>query len=648
MIARAIAWFSSKTHPAQQRVAIAMDVLLCAVATWLAFALRLGFLYVPVRHYFFVLAVALLLWFPIAFVRGVYQSILRYSGGRTMMGLVVAGGIMALMMAGLFQAIQLDGLPRTVGVLQPMTFVGLLGASRLFVRFVLVDLAGSANGQPVKRVLIYGAGRAGQQLALSLRHEEHIRVAGYLDDDPRLHGQRLDGLKVYGPETLSEILDQWPIDEILLAMPNIRRVRRKEIVEQLQKHGVAVRALPSTAKMIDNEVSVSDLRPVSIEDLLGRDPVPADEALLGQDIAGKVVLVTGAGGSIGSELCRQILQSNPRRLVLFDQSEFALYQIDEELRSRPDIGAVEIVTELGSVVNEHSVRRLFERWKPHTVFHAAAYKHVPIVESNPVAGVLNNVFGTLFCCIEAERAKVGTFILISTDKAVRPTNIMGASKRVCELVLQARAGMDSATRFTMVRFGNVLGSSGSVVPKFQAQISAGGPVTLTHRDVTRYFMTIPEAAQLVIQAGAMSEGGDVFVLDMGQPVRIFDLARTMIELSGLTVRDENNPDGDIEVKEIGLRPGEKKFEELLIGANPRKTGHPRIIKAHESYLPWADLELILEELSMFLRRGDSEQVTRLLRQLVPDFGSSEGDGTVIGFPSATTDIPAAPAASTRS
>lgn len=607
----------------QQRLAVAMDVLLCAAATWIALALRIGILAVAWEHFLLVLGLALTLWLPIAHYRGVYQSILRYAGGRTMAGLAVAGAIVAALLSMVLVFLEVDGLPRTVGLLQPIVFVGLLGASRLFVRFVLVELAGTANGMPVRRVMIYGAGRAGQQLELSLRHETHLRVVGYLDDNPRLRHQRLDWLKVHHPDDLPGILSQLPIDEVLLAMPRISRTRRREIIENLQQLHISVRYLPSTAKIIDDKLSISDLRPVSVLDLLGRDVVPADDELLKHAILDRVVVVSGAGGSIGSELCRQILAIGPKSLVLFEQSEYSLYRIDEELRADAERLGVELIMELGSVSNPATVKRLFSRWKPQTVFHAAAYKHVPIVERNPISGAFNNIFGTLFLADEAEKFGVERFILISTDKAVRPTNIMGATKRVCELILQARAARGSRTCFTMVRFGNVLGSSGSVVPKFSAQIESGGPITLTHRDVTRYFMAIPEAAQLVIQAGAMAEGGDVFVLDMGEPVRIYDLACTMIELSGLTLRSDANPGGDIEIIEVGLRPGEKKYEELLIGANPMPTRHPRIIKAHESHLSWPELEHLLSQLAEAIRSGEAAQVRRLISTLVPDYREVE-------------------------
>ena len=611
--------FADMEPAARRRATMVLDGALCLVATWLAFALRLGLVYLPLAPFFIVLGSAAACWAAITYRLGLYRSMLRYSGARTMFDLVWAAGIMGVAMSTFFVIARFDGLPRTVGVLQPMIFVGLVGTSRLLVRFALVDFAPRSGAGGDRSVLIYGAGRAGQQLALSLRHERHVRVIGYLDDDRRLHGQRLDGKPVYDPEQIGTIARQVVVDEVLLALPSASRGRRREIVEALQAHGVAVRSLPSTAKIIAGEVSFSDLREVLIEDLLGRDPVPPNELLLGRNICDKVVLVTGAGGSIGGELCRQILRSHPRRLVLVEHSEFALYAIEAELRSDPALGDCTIVTELCNVADEAMVSRVFARARPDTVFHSAAYKHVPLVEENPISGVFNNVFGTLACCLAAEAVGVSTFILISTDKAVRPTNVMGATKRVCELILQARAQLVGQTTFTMVRFGNVLGSSGSVIPKFREQIAAGGPVTVTDREVTRYFMTIPEAAQLVIQAGAMARGGDVFVLDMGDPVRIVDLATTLIRLSGRSVRDAENPAGDIEIVEIGLRNGEKRYEELLIGNDPQPTQHPRIVKAHEACHDWPVLGPKLEAMRAVALAGDGDAIIAQLRELVPDF-----------------------------
>ncbi|QUM74289.1 polysaccharide biosynthesis protein [Sphingopyxis granuli] len=607
--------------PRRQRryFAISMDAVLCVVAVWIALSLRIGeweWFTPPVRK---LSVAALIFWFPIAWRCGIYLSLIRFSGGRTMMGLAVAVAIFTIPMVITFMVVSTPGVPRTMGLLHPIIFLTLLCVSRLSIRFALVDILHRTGGNGTsRRVLIYGAGRAGRQLSLALRHEPHLQILGYIDDDVRLDGQRLDGVPIHSPARLDWAVRTLRIDEVLIGLPRISRTRRREIIDQLQHYKVQVRVLPSVGKILDGEVSVNDLRPVQIEDLLGRDQVAPNGLLMSRNITGKTVLVSGAGGSIGGELCRQIRDLRPRRLILVEQSEFALYAIDNELDAMEE-GRVEIIPELGNVADRQSIERIYARWRPDTVFHTAAYKHVPLVEANPIAGLRNNVFGTLHSCLAAESAGVKTFILVSTDKAVRPTNVMGASKRICELILQARAALGGGPVFTMVRFGNVLGSSGSVVPRFMAQIRSGGPVTLTHRDVTRYFMTIPEAAQLVIQAGAMAKGGEVFVLDMGQPVRIIDLAASMIRLSGLSVRDQEHPDGDIEIREIGMRPGEKLYEELLIGERPEATMHERIIRASETMLNWPALSAHLGALALAIDRGDAPAALSIMRELVPEY-----------------------------
>ena len=434
LVDRATAWlsdgltrFAELDPSAQRRWVAVMDAGLCLLATWIAFALRLGLVYLPIVPFLVVLGLGAICWAIVARHLGFYRMMLRFSGGQTMFDLIWAAILMIVMMSALILAMRIDSLPRTMAVLQPMTFIGLVGISRLGLRFLLVDFAPRAGGTAERNVVIYGAGRAGQQLALSLRHEPHIRVLGYFDDDWRLHGQRIDGRPIHDPERLAAVLHGDRVDEVLIALPSATRERRREIVEALQPHGVEVRALPSTAEIIAGQVTLSDLREVEIEDLLGRDPVPPNELHLGRNVAGKTVLVTGAGGSIGSELCRQILRAHPRQLVLVEHSEFALYTIVEELRADPALGGCELSTELCNVCEAEAVGRIFARYRPDTVFHSAAYKHVPLVEANPIAGVCNNVFGTLNCCLAAEAAGVASFILISTDKAVRPTNVMGAS-----------------------------------------------------------------------------------------------------------------------------------------------------------------------------------------------------------------------------
>jgi len=480
-------------------------------------------------------------------------------------------------------------------------------------------------------------------LASGMANSNEMRVVGFLDDDDRLQGHLLNGLPIHSPENFAELLVDVEVSLVLLALPSVSRQRRNEILKALSAHKVAVRTLPGLGDIATGKVSMSDVRDLEIDDLLGREPVKPNTLLLNLNTHNKTVLVTGAGGSIGSELCRQILKTKPNQLLLVEMSEFALYQIHQELLAFLDAEAntsLDLVPLLASVCNEVRMNEVMSTWKPHTVYHAAAYKHVPLVEHNAAEGVRNNVLGTRVCAEAAMHNGVRNFVLISTDKAVRPTNIMGATKRLAEMVLHALAEQNQSvasqgakktsesTVFSMVRFGNVLGSSGSVVPLFREQIKNGGPITLTHADITRYFMTIPEAAQLVIQAGAMGTGGDVFVLDMGQPVRIYDLANRIVKLSGLTLKSQSEPYGDIEITVTGLRPGEKLYEELLIGGNPKPTQHPRIMKAHEDFLPWDELQSKLEILDAALDKNDVPQIRALLTYLVPGY---QPDGEVVDW-----------------
>lgn len=607
---------------------LAMDAALCVASVWIAFSLRLGVWDLWSPEIATVVVACLAVWLPLFLHRGIYSSVMRFIGSRTMLGIATSCMIMALALSALFTFNQVQGIPRTIAMIQPMVFALLLVVSRLFARYILFDLLSQRGfeGTP-KRVLIYGAGSAGRQLALSLRHEPGMFLAGYMDDDARLAGQHLDHVRIHHSDDVSGVVHRLAVDAVLLALPSISRARREQIVRQFAEISVQVLTLPAIGDIFDGSVSISDLREIEITDLLGRDPVPPNHLLLHRTITDRKVLVTGAGGSIGSELCRQIAALRPSAIILVEMTEHALYLIESELKETQSAGgidpATEIRTELGNIADRLTAQRLFERWRPDTVFHAAAYKHVPLVEENVIAGLRNNVFGTLFCALQARRIGVRHFILVSTDKAVRPTNIMGTSKRVCELILQALASEKSRTRFAMVRFGNVLGSSGSVVPRFQRQIKDGGPVTLTHRNVTRYFMTIPEASQLVIQAGAMADGGEVFVLDMGEPVRIFDMARAMVHLSGLTVRDDKNPDGDIEIREVGLRKGEKLYEELLIGDSPQPTAHPRIMRAMEKFLTWAELSTHLEVLELALGEGNRQRALEIICTLVPEYNGQQ-------------------------
>ena len=543
-----------------------------------------------------------------------------------------------LLYAAVFTFMGVAGVPRTIGLIQPLLMLVFIGAARAIARIWLGGIyLNQIKRSGLPQVLIYGAGEAGRQLAGGMAHSNEMRMVGYLDDDERLHGHVLNGLPIHDPASLPELLSEFPITDVLLALPSVSRQRRNAILSSLAPLRVAVRTLPGMTDLATGRVSLSDVRDLDIDDLLGREPVKPNGLLLNRNIHGKTVLVTGAGGSIGSELCRQIVQCQPKQLLLVEMSEFALYQIHQELQSALDgetvkcdgeaseEGAartsVEIVPLLASVCDEARMQEIMATWKPNTVYHAAAYKHVPLVEHNPAEGVRNNVWGTMVCAQSAARNGVQNFVLISTDKAVRPTNIMGATKRLAEMVLQAMAALQSGgrTSFSMVRFGNVLGSSGSVVPLFREQIKNGGPITLTHADITRYFMTIPEAAQLVIQAGAMGTGGDVFVLDMGQPVRIYDLASRMVELSGMSLRTDGNPEGDIAISVTGLRPGEKLYEELLIGDNPKPTQHARIMKAHEDFIVWDELQSKLAALQAAIKVNDVPTIRCLLHDLVPGY-----------------------------
>jgi FlaA1/EpsC-like NDP-sugar epimerase len=641
---------------------LALDAALCVLSVWLAFYLRSG-VWVSLAGPAIVAVVAsVVLALPVFITSGLYRAIFRYSGLPAMVAVARAMVLYGIAFAAIFTFWGVEGVPRTVGLIQPMLLLLLVGASRAAAR---VWLGGLYHQQLRKaalpQALIYGAGSAGRQLASAMANSPEIRVLGFLDDDDRLHGHVLNGLPIHTPDDLAEILSVSPITDVLLALPSVSRQRRNEILNTLKPHKVAVRTLPGLSDIATGKVSLSDVRELDIDDLLGREPVKPNGLLLNLNTHHKTVLVTGAGGSIGSELCRQILKTNPKQLLLVEMSEFALYQIHQELQAllagerprvtAPEEGAtkamdatldaaessqseIEIVPLLASVCDEVRMHEIMDTWKPHTVYHAAAYKHVPLVEHNPAEGVRNNVWGTRVCAEAAMHHSVRNFVLVSTDKAVRPTNIMGATKRLAEMVLQALAEVNAAvaaqggraptakTTFSMVRFGNVLGSSGSVVPLFREQIKNGGPITLTHADITRYFMTIPEAAQLVIQAGAMGQGGDVLVLDMGQPVKIIDLARRIVELSGMTVRDELHPDGDIELTVTGLRPGEKLYEELLIGDNPKPTQHPRIMKAHEQFLSWPQLEQKLNALSIAMSVNDVPVIRGMLQELVSGYQPS--------------------------
>ena len=609
---------------------LSVDLGLCVATVWLAYYLRLGeFISFNGQSEWAVGAVwasaaAIALALPIFIVSGLYRAIFRYSGWPALLTVAQAVGIYGLLYACIFTAVGVAGVPRTIGIIQPILLLLLVGASRALARVWLGDQYTSILRRSSRpKALIYGAGSTGRQLAAAMANSHEITVVGFVDDDDRLHGHVLNGQPIYNPSDIEALTSTLHISDVLLAMPSLSRHRRNEILSQVRSARVAVRTLPSMNDLAQGKVSISDLRELDIDDLLGREPVAPNHILLTKNILGKVVLVTGAGGSIGGELCRQILQVGPSKLLLIEQSEFALYSVQQELEEKNASSETELVPLLASVQDPDRMREIMSTWRPDTVYHAAAYKHVPLVEHNPAAGIKNNVLGTLHTAQAAIESGVTDFVLISTDKAVRPTNVMGASKRLAEMTLQALAPVNTGTKFCMVRFGNVLGSSGSVVPKFRQQIRDGGPISLTHPDVTRYFMTIPEAAQLVIQAGAMAKGGDVFVLDMGQPVKIFDLAKRMVELSGLTLQDEQNPDGDIAIEVTGLRPGEKLFEELLIGDNPKPTIHTCIMKANEEFIAWEELEGKLNALEVALSVNDVGVIRLMMKQLVSGYIPSD-------------------------
>lgn len=610
------------SRSAKRLVVVGLDVVLALLATWLSFSLRLETLHWPVGAQWWVYGLTPLLFVPVFIRFGLYRAIFRYTGQAALLATALATGIYASVLFGLLLWMQWPGVPRSLGILQPLVFFLLVGASRAFARFWLAGLSPLA-GDSESRFLIYGAGTAGAQTASAMEIAAQSVLVGFVDDDPAKVGRSINGVQVFAASSVASLVRDQGVTDLLLAMPSAPRSRRKEIIESLHAVPVHVRTLPDWADLASGRVTVQDFKELDIEDLLGRDPVPPNTDLLARNLSGKVVLVTGAGGSIGSELCRQIVGQRPRQLLLLDHSEFNLYSIHQELAAAVASAgfAVDVVPLLVSVAHLARLQDLCRSYRPHTVYHAAAYKHVPIVESNPAVGIENNVFGTLNMARAALDSGVSSFVLVSTDKAVRPTNIMGASKRMAELVLQALAAQPpthggSGTCFSMVRFGNVLGSSGSVVPLFRRQLADGGPLTVTHADVTRYFMTIPEAAQLVLQAGAMARGGEVFVLDMGEPVKIIDLARRMVELSGMTVRDEVTPNGDISIAITGLRPGEKLYEELLIGDNPTATVHPRIMMAHEQGLEWGVLDQHLQSLRQGVVADDIAQIKAVLRTCV--------------------------------
>jgi len=619
-------WFFQRSRHVKASILIGMDTVFSVLALWMAFSLRLGEMYLPVNYTWVLFCISPALIVPIFIKMGLYRAIIRYIGGRALLVIFQAVTLYALaftVIVFLF-GVELGLVPRTVPVINWLLLLLLVGGSRFIARWWLsstyLELGGQvAKDYCVKKVIIYGAGSAGAQLASALECGQDYKAVAFIDDNKLLHRQKLNGLRVYPITSLQYLIDRHEVADVFLAMPSVKRGRRNKIIKLLEPYSLHVKSMPGLADIAKGKIKFDELQDVDIVDLLGREAVEPNQALFHANIAEKVVMVTGAGGSIGFELCRQIIQLQPAKIILFELNEFALYSVDKEINSvvaKLD-SSFDVVSLLGSVTDEVRLKKICVSFGVQTIYHAAAYKHVPVVEENPGEAIKNNVFGTLSLAQAAIFAKVETFVLISTDKAVRPTNTMGASKRCAELVLQGLSlEKDHDTRFTMVRFGNVLGSSGSVIPLFREQIARGGPVTVTDKRVSRYFMTIPEAAQLVIQAGAMGQGGDVFVLDMGDSIRIVDLAKRMIHLSGLEVKDEEHPDGEVEIIYTGLRPGEKLYEELLINEGVLGTAHSRILRAEEDVVPWKVLDKRLKQLMQTIGNDEFEEMREILKDLV--------------------------------
>ena len=623
---RLIKWFLSLSRVVKRLIMMFVDVLLIVTILTLSLSMRLGEWFWPQGDLVYLLFFAPLVAIPIFIKFGLYRAIVRYIGFKALWVIVQAVSLYALVWGVIALLSGVQGLPRSVILINWILGMLLIGGSRIIGRWWFSDKKSySVNAfDKRKNVLVYGAGSAGIQLATALTYSQELNPIAFIDDEPTLSNHQIMGLKVHSSNNLGELVASMKIEEVLLAIPSASRERRNEIINNLEPYPVLVRTVPGVSELAQGKLKINDLNVVSINDLLGRDPVPPNQNYLRADITNKVVMITGAGGSIGSELCRQIIQLQPKKIVLFEQNEFSLYTIDQELIQKNL--KIDIAPILGSVLDSKQVERVCKTFSVQTIYHAAAYKHVPMIELNNFSGIENNIFGTLSCAEAAVLSNVDTFVLISTDKAVRPTNIMGATKRFSEMILQALSKKynDKATNFSMVRFGNVLDSSGSVIPLFKKQIKEGGPVTVTDPAIIRYFMTIPEAAQLVIQAGAMSKGGDVFVLDMGEPVKILNLAKKMIHLSGLNVKDSNNPNGDIEILFTGLRPGEKLYEELLIGDSVLETEHQLILRSNEEMLPWSDLKLILNKLKTSVDKQNLEGARQALIEAVPGY-KPQGD-----------------------
>jgi len=616
----------------KQLILVLFDSIALLSVILASYSIRLGYFFFPSGDLFWVVLFAPIIAIPVFIHFRLYRAIVRFIGFKALWSIFQAVTLYALLWSMISFMVSVDGMPRSVILMNWLLGILIISGSRLFGRWLLSEV----RHNKTINVIIYGAGAAGRQLSIALTMSSEYQPVAFIDDDADLQNQSINGIEVFSKDNLDFLIENKGATEVLIAMPSSSYSQRNKVINFLGSYNIFVRSLPGVTELAQGKIKIADLREISIKDLLGRDPVAANVELLSLNITNKVVMVTGAGGSIGSELCRQILFLKPQLLILFERNEFSLYSIDMELSNMTFLSS-KILPILGSVNNRNRLSQIIKRFDVHTIYHAAAYKHVPMVEYNNAEGVSNNIFGTLNCVEVAIENRVETFVLISTDKAVRPTNTMGATKRFAEMILQALTLTQSlkkqnsqqalenfsageyGTCFSIVRFGNVLDSSGSVIPLFKEQIKQGGPVTVTDSKIQRYFMSIPEAVELVIQAGAMAKGGDVFVLDMGEPVRILDLAKKMIRLSGLNVRDSLHLEGDIEIKFTGLRPGEKLYEELLIGGNVSKTANPMIMRAEEAIVIWDDLKLIIDELEGAIDRGDQVKLRQLLIKAIPEF-----------------------------
>ncbi len=611
------------SHEQKKILRIGIDILIALFSVWLAFSIRFERMYLPVGKQWIIYILAPTIAIPIFITSGLYSVVYRFNGFPGFIAILKAVTLHSIVFSGILLSLDLSDVPRSISILQPLLFLCIIIGSRVFIRYWFSSHnIFKQTGLFRESLLIYGSGSNGIDLVNAIILHSNYELAGFIDDEKIFQGRIINGIKVYSPEQILEVIEIKKVKNILVAASSLPRLRRSEIIEKLQCYPVNIRLLPSLEELAEGKVTISDIKKVEIEDLLGRAPIPDSDEISQQSITGKVVMVTGAGGSIGKELCFQLLCLQPSKMLLIDNSEYSLFNIQQALEQNCKSSNIStlLVPLLCDVTDENRVVKILEVFQPSIIYHAAAYKHVPMVEHNIAAGIYNNVYGTLTLAQAAFRQNVQKFILVSTDKAVRPTNIMGASKRLCEMILQAFAAEpETTTKFSMVRFGNVLGSSGSVVPLFREQIKNGGPVTITHKDITRYFMTIPEAAHLVIHAGAMSVGGEVYLLDMGQPIKIIDLARRMVTLSGLTVRDHHNPQGDIEIEITGLRSGEKLYEELLIDNNPEITSNPCIFKAKDQYIPWPELNVELTNLINSIQIHDINQIKEILKKLIPEY-----------------------------